>query len=120
MTLKYEGDKVTRVGNGGGSGGGDTVGYLFKMFFGSDPSQWVRFVIVGGAIVWAVFQARDFVREMKSESLEWRRAFSDYVASNEKDKAANSEERAKLIKRADVRFRRLYEHNGWEYQGLTE
>ena len=106
MTLKYEGDKVSRVGGGNG---GDTLGYLFKMFFGTDPSQWVRFVMLGALLTWAVVMVRDFRNDVVR-----------YMAANEQWKATSAEERTKLIRKADARLQRLYEHNGWVYQGLTE
>lgn len=116
MTLKYEGDKVTRVGNGGGG----TVGYLLRMFFGTEPSQWVRFVLLGIVIALLYHSAMDFRNSMLAEGQAVRRSLNEYIAANEKWQQTSEEERARLIKKADIRFRRLYQHNGWEYQGLTE
>lgn len=96
------------------------MGYLFKMFFGNDPSQWVRFVLLGIAIAAAFFIAIDFRDDMVYESKAARRSLNEYIAANEKWQALSSDERAVLIRRVDARIRRLYLHNGWEYQGITE
>lgn len=116
MALKFEGDKITKVGGGGG----DTLGYLLKMFFGNDPSQWVRFVLLGVAITYAFFTMKEFKHEVIGESREARRALTEYIAANEKWQELTAQERIALIRKVDARFRRLYIHNGWEYQGLTE
>lgn len=121
MTLKYEGDKVTRVGGGDkGGNGGDTLGYLLRMFFGSEPSQWVRFVLLGVVIALLYHAAIDFRDAMLSEGQAVRRSLNEYIAANEQWQQLNQEERDRLIRKADIRFRRLYQHNGWDYQGLTE
>jgi hypothetical protein len=118
VTLKYEGDKVSRIAPR--ENGGDTISYLAKMFFGNDPSQWVRFVILGAVITAAYFMMRDFKREIVSESAAVRRSLSEYVAANEQWQRLSNEERARLVARVDARIRRLYLHNGWEYIGITE
>jgi hypothetical protein len=117
MALKYEGEKVTRVGNGNGGNG---LGYLFKMFFGNDPALWVRFVLLGLAFGWAFHVMIEFRDTMIAESQAVRRSLNEYIAANEKWQAVSAEERTVLIGRVDSRFKRLYIHNGWDYQGLRE
>lgn len=121
MTLKYEGDRVTRVEK---HNGGNAVGYLFKMFFGNDPSQWVRFVILGVFLATVYFTAERFVnefrREMVAESAAVRHSLTEYIAANEKWQALTEAERQRLIRKADARFRRLYQNNGWVYEPLAE
>jgi hypothetical protein len=103
-----------------GGNGGDSVGYLFKMFFGNDPSQWVRFVILGISVGWAFHVMIQFRDTMIDESQAVRRSLNEYIAANEKWQELSAGERSVLIGRVDARLKRLYLHNGWEYQGIRE
>ena len=109
---------MTRVGSGGG-GGDDPLNWL-KLLFGTDTAQWVRFMMLGAGMAAAYFMVQDFRQELLAESQAVRRSLTEYIAANEKWQDLTVQERNALIRKADVRFRRLYIHNGWEYQGLTE
>jgi hypothetical protein len=114
-------------GNGNGKNGKSALEFALKAVFGEAPAQWIRFVLLGVGLAVLYYSAQDFKEnaeefrdDMKAESAAVRKALSEYVAANEKWQQLTAEERAKLIDKADRRFRRLYVKNGWEYQGLTE
>lgn len=113
MALKYDGDKVTRVGGVGNGGGDDVVTMIFKALLGKEPSQWLRFFLAGVAIMWAIDHVLD-------EASATRKTLTEYIAANEEWQRISEGQREFLIRRVDARFKRLYSQQGWEYQEIRE
>lgn len=100
------------------NGGGGVVVTLLKYLFGDLPAQWIRLIIFGAACAAAFFLARDFKREILAESAATRASLDLYMKANQVWQETSKEERTRLIRKANVRIKRLYDHNKWLYEEI--
>lgn len=90
---------------------GGLIVRMLRMLVGDVPMQWLRLIILGGAMVLGAVYIRDFKMEIV-------RKVDAAIASNAVWQQASIEERQRLVKKANTRLKRLYEYNGWVYEDL--
>ena len=90
------------------------MGPVLRVLFGERG----RFVLLGAALTLLYVSAMDFKREIKAEALAVRGTLNEYIASNKAWQDLSQEERSKLLKKANARFRRIYAAQGWDYEEL--
>ena len=101
----------------------DYFSQLMKLVFGDVPIRGaLRLIVIGALLAATFFTVRDWKeaveRRFSEESAAVRATLTTSIASNEAWKNASMEERAKLLRKANARLRRLYEHNSWQYEDI--
>lgn len=103
---------------------GEWMIFLEKLLKGKVPDS-VKLIIVGGVIVWAVFAVRDFKQSIETavkiavtESQKVRAELRQAAFVDSLQIEASDEVRAKLLRKANARLRRLYENNNWVYEDI--
>jgi len=100
------------------NGDGGVALKAMKLLFGDVPMQWVRLILLGAFLTWLGFAMRDFKNEVKNEALAVRGTLTEYIAANGAWQSLTKQERAVLLRKANARFKRLYQHNGWDYEDI--
>lgn len=104
------------------NGDGGLAVKILKLIFGEVPAQWVRLILIGGLLVWAGYQVRDFLRDSAAfqTTIAGQMSAIRQELKTANDAAAilvgkNDIRTEKLIGKVNIRFERVYTHNGWEY-----
>jgi hypothetical protein len=94
---------------------------MWKLLFGDIPVRGAfRAVVIGALLCACFFTIRDwkegFEGKVSEEAASVRLTLATSIASNEAWRNASLEERVKLLRKVNIRLRRLYEQNGWQYE----
>jgi len=104
---------------GGDGMNGDPLTALLKLVLGDVPARGAIKLIAVGAILTAFFYfARDFRNDIRAESAAVRFELRTYIESNQVWQESSKEERARLLRKANARLRRLYTQQGWDYEDV--
>jgi len=101
------------------NGGVNPFEELLKLVLGDVPARGaIRIMALGAILAASYFFVRDFRDSIREDSAAVRMELRTYIQSNQVWQELSREERARLLKKANARFRRLYTDRGWEYEDI--